>query len=134
MKAGSVAPYALQVGAEASAKASKPVKRAAAAPAGTSTAAKKSRKKVVEKEEVHDIEDVDEDRGAGSGLDGTGMTGAAEKKVIKVLLANKFELEGKKDPTGWWVSEKRASASLLFAAITGPRNNMEDCEIVRNDN
>lgn len=32
---------------------------------------------------------------------------------IELLLAKKFDLETKKqDPTGWWISEKRASAIL----------------------
>ncbi|KAH8921395.1 DNA ligase/mRNA capping enzyme [Atractiella rhizophila] len=26
--------------------------------------------------------------------------------TVQVLLANKFDLEGKQDPTGWWISEK----------------------------
>ena len=30
-----------------------------------------------------------------------------------LLLAHKFDLDGKIDPKGWWVSEKRASLSLF---------------------
>jgi hypothetical protein len=32
---------------------------------------------------------------------------------VNLLLANKFDLSGGKDPTGWWVSEKRTSSNLL---------------------
>lgn len=36
----------------------------------------------------------------------------ARKREVKLLLANKFEIGGKKDPTGWFISEKCTSSSI----------------------
>lgn len=35
------------------------------------------------------------------------------KRPVALLLANKFDLGGKKDPTGWWMSEKRKAFTVL---------------------
>lgn len=66
-------------------------KRAAAAPKASS-----SKKKAKA--------DDDDDDGAISS--GTPASGAKRTKDVAVLLAKKFELGGKVDPEGWWVSEK----------------------------
>ncbi|KAL8277259.1 hypothetical protein RQP46_010328 [Phenoliferia psychrophenolica] len=75
-----------------------PQKRSAAASASSSKV-KKAKKS-----------DDDEDDGAISDDSGPsgGRGGAKTKKtkVVSVLLAKKFELGGKVDPEGWWVSEK----------------------------
>ena len=61
------------------------------------------------------MDESDEDDGAISdetengSEGGGGEAGAKVKKtkLVEVLLAKKFDIGGKVDPEGWWISEKR---------------------------
>jgi hypothetical protein len=50
-----------------------------------------------------------------SPIKGKGKT-VKEKGDVKLLLAQKFEMDGKKDPKGYWISEKRTSC-LFFLLL-----------------
>lgn len=76
-----------------SAKSKPPAKRAASS--SSSAPAVRKGKKLKKDDEEEDGEEV-------SDKDAVGST----KKEVAVLLANKFDLEGKKDPQGYWISEK----------------------------
>ncbi|GAA5968333.1 hypothetical protein JCM11641_003815 [Rhodosporidiobolus odoratus] len=85
-------------------------KRPVAVPGQGGLKAKKAKTAAAE----HDREDEGEQAGLTDPEEETdvaegqkkGKKNAERKGGIELLLAQKFDLEGKKDPKGWWISEK----------------------------
>lgn len=75
----------------------KPAKRGRKAPVS------KSKPKSKVKAEEADEEEVEEEEGEG---DEEATDEKPGKAIPELLLANKYELDGSLDPTGWWISEK----------------------------
>ncbi|GAA5946598.1 hypothetical protein JCM10213_006641 [Rhodosporidiobolus nylandii] len=68
-----------------------------------------AKKKVVEATQGEPLTDPETsvEEAEMSEVSAKGKGKAKERKGgMELLLANKFEIDGKKDPTGWWISEK----------------------------
>ena len=85
--------------------------------------AKRGRKAPVSKSKPKSkvkAEEPDEEEGEEEEEDEEATDEKPGKVVPELLLANKYELDGSVDPTGWWISEKLDGVRWLFHISSHP--------------